>query len=96
MIAIAAKVKASKGKEVEMEKLLCDMTAKVNANKEDALMYCVHRKLDDPCEFLIYEQYRDIDHIELIHRQTPYYKALMPVLANLVAEPPDVARYELL
>jgi quinol monooxygenase YgiN len=96
MISIVAKITASSGKETEMEELLCGTAAKVNANKEDALVYVIQRKLDDPCVFLVYEQYRDVDHIEKIHRQTPYYKALFSALGSLTACPPEVERYEIL
>lgn len=96
MIAVSAKVTAAKGKEKEIEQLLCDNAAKVNANREDALMYIVHRSVDDPCVFLLYEQYRDENHIELIHRQTPYAKALRTAIHELLACPPEVARYETL
>ena len=96
MISIAAKITAVSGKETELEELLCDTADKVNANKDDALVYVIQRKLDDPCVFFIYEQYRDIDHIEKIHRQTPYYKALFSALGSLIACPPEVERYEIL
>lgn len=96
MIAVSAKVTAARGKEKEVERLLCDNAIKVNANKEDALMYLVHRSVDDSCVFLLYEQYRDVDHIELIHRQTPYAKALRTAIHELLACPPEAARYEIL
>jgi len=96
MIAVSAKVTAVKGKEKEVEQLLCDNAARVNANADDALMYIVHRSVDDPCVFLLYEQYRDVEHIDLIHRQTSYAKVLRTAIHELLACPPEVARYEIL
>jgi len=47
--------------------------AAVTRKEPGNLLYAVHRSLDDPRQFLVYEQYRTLADLEA-HRKTPYFQ----------------------
>jgi len=47
--------------------------AAVTRKEPGNLLYAVHRSLDDPRQFMIYEQYRSQADLDA-HRKTPYYQ----------------------
>ncbi|MEK6192832.1 MAG: antibiotic biosynthesis monooxygenase [Deltaproteobacteria bacterium] len=89
---VVAKLKAKKGAEEEMEKVLRDAVQKV-ASEEGTLTYTLHRSQSDPCEFLFYEKYTDGEALQA-HSTTPYFKAMFAALKDLVDGPADIGMYE--
>lgn len=90
VVVVGLKVKS--GKEKELENAMRDMSAKVES-EEGTLAYVFHRSQHNPCEFLMYEKYKDkaaFDH----HSATPYFKELFGKIYPLLAEAPNMEMYE--
>jgi len=96
MLVVAAKLRAVVGKEYELERLICRVASKVHQNERDTLMYIPHRKILDPSEFFIYEQYRDTKALEVTHLSTPYYREMKTALPRLLQNGIEATRYEIL
>lgn len=88
---VVAKLKAKKGAEEEMEKVLCDAVKNV-ASEEGTLTYTLHRSQSDPCTFLFYEKYKDADALTA-HSSTPHFKAMFAALKDLVEGPAEIEMY---
>lgn len=88
---VVAKIKAAKGREAEMEQALVDVVSKV---KEEAgtLIYTLHRDQNDPCVFLFYEKYKDMDAL-VAHSSTPHFKALFKTIKPLLECAPEITMY---
>jgi len=95
MFILAARMKAIKGKEEELKRLLCWVASKVHQNEKDTLMYVVHRRIGEPTEFFVYEQYRDKEAWEVGHHSAPYIKELRAALPNLLEDDLELSQYEL-
>ena len=94
MFALVVRFKARKGTEKELEQIIREMTEKVRKNEKDTLMYDLHRKIGDSTDFFLYERYTDKDALEVIHRSTPYFKALLDTLPQYVEGDLEVTEYE--
>lgn len=92
MIVVVAVMKAKAGSENEMEKALRDVMPKVES-EEGALVYALHRAKKDPRKFLMYEQYRDKDALNL-HGSTPYLADLFAKIGPLLDGAPTIDIYE--
>ena len=88
---VVAKIKALPGKEGEMEKALLDMIPKVK-EEPGTLTYTLHRDQSDPCVFLFYEKYKDMDAL-VAHSSTPYFKALFKTIKPLMDGTPEITMY---
>jgi len=66
MFALVVRIKAMKGMEGDIERLMREATEKVRGEK-DTLVYDTHRKISDPTEILLYERYTDRDAWEKTH-----------------------------
>lgn len=89
---VVAKLKAKKGSENEMEKVLRDVVQKVAA-EEGTLAYTLHRSQSDPCTFMFYEKYTDAGALKT-HSATPYFKAMFAALKDLIESPAEIEMYE--
>ena len=89
---VVAKLKAKKGAEEEIEKVLRNVVQKV-ASEEGTLTYTLHRSQSDPCEFMFYEKYTDAEALQT-HSTTPHFKAMFTALKDLVDGPADIGIYE--
>lgn len=96
MLVVTANLRAAMGAGNELERLLCQLAAKVHRNESDTLTYIIHRKIMDPSEFFIYEQYRNTKAFEVAHLTTPYYKEAQMTLPNLLRSNPETTQYEIL
>jgi len=90
-MVVVAKLKAVKGKEKEMEKALLDIIPKVK-EEEGTLVYTLHQDQNDPCVFLFYEKYKDMDAL-VVHSSTPHFKALFGTIKPLLDGNPEIVMY---
>ena len=88
---VVAKLKAKKGAEEEMEKVLRNAVQNVES-EEGTLTYTLHRSQSDPCTFMFYEKYKDADALST-HSTTPYFKAMFAALKDLVDGPAEIEMY---
>ena len=89
---VVAKIFAKSGEEEKLENALKDFVPKVK-QEEGTLVYTVHRSKNDPTIFLIYEKYTDMDAF-VHHSQTPHFKELGGLLANLLSKAPEIEIYD--
>jgi quinol monooxygenase YgiN len=88
---VVATLKAKKGAEEEIEKILRQAVQNV-APEEGTLTYTLHRSQSDPCTFMFYEKYKDADALNT-HSTTPYFKAMFAALKDLVDGPAEIEMY---
>ena len=93
MITIAALIKAQEGKAGRMEEEFKKMTVEVQNNEPGNLKYIVHRGIDDPNRFFVYEIYKDEEAIKA-HTSTPHFKTLFTTINLLMDGEPDVGHYQ--
>lgn len=92
MIILTAAIKAEKGKEAELEKVLLSMIPKT-AKEKGATEYRLHKSKSTPCNFLFYEKYSDQDAFDT-HSSSEYCSNLGPQLSGLIAEEPILEFYD--
>ena len=95
MFVLTAKMRVIKGKEQEFERFLREIVAKVRQNEKDTLLYNLHRKIGDPCEFFFYEQYTNREACQVTHNSAPYIKELLAKAPNFVEGGIELSEYEL-
>jgi quinol monooxygenase YgiN len=91
MIVVAAKLKAAEGKGDELEKEFRKLAPKV-LKDPGAISYVVHRKVDAPNEFLIYEKYESGEALKF-HGSTEHFKEFSRAIASLLEGRPEVGIY---
>ena len=97
MFVITAKLKAVKGKEKELEKLLRSVISRVHQSDEekDVVIFDMHRKIGDPSEIFFYERYKDRQAWAVTHMSLPFVKECVAALPNYVEGDIEVTEYEL-
>jgi quinol monooxygenase YgiN len=63
------------GQTDKIEEILRELATKVSQEPGN-LMFVVNRQIENPNEFLLYEQYKN-EQAFLDHQQTPHFKALV-------------------
>ena len=91
MIVVAAKLKAAEGKGDELEKEFRKLKPKV-LKDPGAISYIVHRKVDAPNEFLIYEKYESGEALKF-HSSTEHFKAFSKAIGPLLDGRAEVSIY---
>jgi quinol monooxygenase YgiN len=92
MIVVAAKLKAVEGKGDELEKEFRKLAPKV-LKDPGAISYAVHRKVDAPNEFFVYEKYESGDALKF-HGSTEHFKEFSKAIASLLDGRPEVGIYQ--
>ncbi|MCP4750208.1 MAG: antibiotic biosynthesis monooxygenase [Proteobacteria bacterium] len=92
MIVVFAKIKAQKGKEEEMEKIIRNAIPKV-AGEEGTLSYTLHKSTQDPTVFMFHESYTDMEALK-IHGGTDYFKEMSGAMIALIDGAPEIGVYE--
>lgn len=72
MLVLAVNWMAHEGHENEVAIIFAKLQA-ASRQEPGCLMYVVHRHIDDPRRFFIYEQYRDAAALEA-HRNSPHFQ----------------------
>jgi quinol monooxygenase YgiN len=81
MIVVAAKLKAVEGKGDELEREFRKLAPKV-LKDPGTISYAVHRKVDAPNEFFVYEKYQSGEALKL-HTSTEHFKEFTKAIAPL-------------
>ena len=97
MFVITAKLRAAKGKEKELEKLLRSVISQVRQSEEekDVVIFDMHRKIGDPSEIFFYERYKDRQAWADTHLSLPFVKECIATLPNYIEGDLEVTEYEL-
>jgi quinol monooxygenase YgiN len=82
MVILTAIAITSEGKGDIMEKE-CKKMAPYVLNEPGAILYIVHRAIDNPNKFLFYEQYKSQEAFEA-HGQTKHFKDFEQAIKSLV------------
>ena len=91
MIVVAAKLKAIEGKGDDLEKEFRKLIPKV-LKDPGAVTYAVHRKVDAPNEFLVYEKYESGEAFKF-HGSTEHFKEFSRSIGPLLDGRPEVSVY---
>ncbi|MDY6908261.1 MAG: putative quinol monooxygenase [Chloroflexota bacterium] len=92
MIVVAATLMAAEGKGDELEQQFKALVPKCLGDP-GTVAYAVHRGLDDPSKFLVYEKYASGDALKA-HSQTPHFKEFSQAISSLVQGRADIALYQ--
>lgn len=91
MIVIAATLTAAEGKADELESEFQKLVPKVRKDP-GTVAYVVHRGLEDPSKFFVYEKYESQDALKA-HSSTPHFQEFSKALASILAGRPEIALY---
>jgi len=91
MIVVAAMLKATDGKGDELEQAFKKLVPKV-LNDPGTIVYTVHRNIDDPNKFLVYEKYESREALQA-HSQTEHFKEFGRAIRGMLAGRPDIGLY---
>ena len=92
MIVVAAMVKVMEGKGDEVEQAFQKLVPKV-LNDPGTIAYAVHRSIDDPSKFFVYEKYEDREALKN-HGSTPHFQEYREAMTPLREKPSEVERYQ--
>ena len=91
MIVVAAMLKAADGKGDDLEQAFRKLVPQV-LNDPGTVAYVVHRGMDDPTSFFVYEKYESADALKE-HSSTPHFKDFSRAVAPMLAARPAVTMY---
>jgi quinol monooxygenase YgiN len=91
MVVVCAMLKAVDGKGDEVEKEFKTLIPKV-LKDPGAIAYVVHRAIDDPNKFFVYEKYDDMDALRY-HSATEHFKEFGRTTASLFSGRPEIGLY---
>lgn len=91
MVIITARVRLQSGKSEEFIDAVRSMKPKVMQDP-GAIEYSLHRSLDDPNEFIFYEQYES-EAAFAYHLSTGHLKALAETIEPLFEVPGDIGKW---
>jgi quinol monooxygenase YgiN len=91
MIVVAAKLKAIEGKGDDLEKEFRKLIPRV-LKDPGAVSYAVHRKMDSPNEFFVYEKYESGEALKF-HGSTEHFKAFSKAIGPLLDGRAEVSIY---
>ena len=91
MIVVVAMLKTVEGKGDELEQEFRKLVPKV-LNDPGAIAYVIHRNIDDPSEFFVYEKYESRDALKY-HSSTAHFKEFGRAIASMLSGRPEVSLY---
>jgi len=91
MIVVCATIKTIDGRGDEVEQEFKKLVPKV-LKDPGAIEYVVHRAIDDPNKFFVYEKYEDMDALKL-HSSTEHFKDFGRTTASMFSGRPEVGLY---
>ncbi len=91
MIVVTATLQAVEGKGDELAQAFQKLVPKV-LNDPGAIAYVVHRGLDNPAKFFIYEKYESGDALKY-HSSTEHFKEFSKAIASLLDGRPEIGLY---
>ncbi|MDD5287736.1 MAG: putative quinol monooxygenase [Dehalococcoidales bacterium] len=91
MVVLTAILKAVEGKGDDIEREFKKL-APIILKDPGALGYAVHRAVDDPNKFLVYEQYENQEALKY-HGQTAHFKAFNQATRGMFAARAEITFY---
>ena len=91
MLVVAAMVKAVEGKGDKLEREFKKLVPKV-LEEPGVITYVVHRSIDDPSRFLVYERYKDREAFDY-HCSTPHFKQFFEAFDSIKDREPEIELY---
>lgn len=91
MLIGTAQLKAVQGKGDDLEREFSKIIPKVR-EEAGTLTYIVHRALDDPQKFFVYEKYQDEDAFKY-HTSTPYIKEFFTAVSGILDGRAEISFY---
>ena len=91
MLNVAATMKTADGKGDVLEQEFKKFLPKFLSDP-GLITYIVHRALDDPNKFFIYEKYENNEALK-VHSSTPHFKEFSGAIAPLLAGRPEITLY---
>ena len=93
MIGVVANMSIQDGKQADFEATMKDLAAKCKANEPGLLTYELYKKQGSDTEYIVMEQYADMDALKT-HGQTDYFKAAGPAIGACLAAAPKIDLYD--
>ena len=90
MLFVGAILKAVEGKGDELEQEFKKLVPKV-LKDPGTITYVVHRSIDDPTKFLVYEKYESKDALKA-HGATPHFQEFSKAIGPLLDGRPEIVR----
>ena len=91
MLIGTAILRAIEGKEDEIEKEFCTLIPKVRKDP-GTITYIVHRALDNPQKFFVYEKYQDKEALNY-HASTPHFKEFFKNVSGMLEGQAEISFY---
>lgn len=91
MIVVCAMLKTVDGKGDEVEQEFKKLVPKV-LKDPGTIAYVLHRAIDDPNKFFVYEKYEDMDTLKA-HGQTEHFKEFGRTTASMFSGRPEIGLY---
>jgi len=91
MLVVAAMLKAVDGKGDELEREFEKLVPKV-LEEPGVITYLVHRSIDDPSKFLVYERYKSREDFDY-HCATPHFKEFFEAFDSIKDREPEIELY---
>lgn len=91
-VTVVARTKARPGCEGIVKRNLIAL-ATITRGETGCINYDLHQSLDEPCLFLLYENWQSADHLDK-HMQTPHFKEFVSKMVDLLSEPPEITLWE--
>jgi quinol monooxygenase YgiN len=92
-LTVFARCKAKTGKEAEVRREILSLVGPTRA-EEGCLNYDLHVSLADPGLFVLYENWRSRNDLDL-HLATPYLERFKALAPDLLAEPIGIELFEM-
>ncbi len=91
MIVVAAMLKTVDGKGDEFEREFRKLVPKVLSDP-GTIAYILHRSIDDPSKFFVYEKYESQEALNK-HSSTTHFKEFSRAIASILSGRPEVELY---
>lgn len=91
MLVVCAVLKTVDGKGDEVEQEFKKLVPSV-LKDPGTITYVVHRAIDDPNKFLVYEKYDDMDALKL-HSSTDHFREFGRATASMFSGRPEISLY---
>ena len=92
MLVIAAMLKVLDDKGDELEQEFGKLVPKV-LEEPGVITYVVHRSIDDPSRFFVYEKYKSREDFDY-HCTTPHFKEFFEAFESIKDGEPEIAAYK--
>ena len=90
-VIISAVIRVNEGKGEEFEKGFQQLQPQV-LKDPGAIIYKMHRAVDDPCKFMFYEKYESDEAVKY-HTSTEHFKSFFQTMGPIIKGKPEISYY---